>query len=439
MQTPSEHIPDSAHSAAPPRRSFWQMLGGTSLTVSLLFHGLLLVIGAIWVFQIIQPSEKIVDFTPRSGGGSLPTSDRKSQQQRVQMAQPNLSRLVALGATGISLPEPDPLTANTSLGKLPSSMRPGGMGGSGTGGGVGTGDGPGVGGGLDPGMTDGSGSKNPFGMVSMERGALEGTLYDMKQTKDGKPTGMTDVKMREELVEITRRGFRDSQFSKYFKAPRQLYQTKFFIPTMSADAAPAAFEVEKEVQPKMWVVVYRGAIQAPRSGKFRFVGQCDDFMVVRFNNRPVFDFGYTMAGTGGHVNGRADDYNGTNDDSALAKEVRRLTPMRLPITFYRYASTPAFNQHLGGLAVGPEFEVEAGRTYPIDIMIGEIPGGSFSLVLLIEEIGATYQKDPAGFPILPLFRLDGSQPDPELKGQAPPYDPDGPVWKFVPGGQRRDI
>jgi hypothetical protein len=113
--------------------------------------------------------------------------------------------------------------------------------------------------------------------------------------------------------------------------------------------------------------------------------------------------------------------------------------MKLPIEFYKYEQTPKYNEDVGGMALGPVFSVEAGKTYPVEILIGEIPGGYFSVSLLIEEIGADYRKDPMGSPILPLFRLDRTPSSDELKGESPPFEPDGPVWEFVPGAVRRDI
>ncbi len=423
----------------PQKKTIWQKIGAGSLSISIIFHVILLVIGLFWILKIIPPPpEKTVDFMPPSGGGGTPAAESKANKQRMQM-MPNMARVAAVGATSnLVLPEPEDVSQMTAMGQLSAGGLSAGLGGKGSGGGRGDGKGTGVGSGFGPGMGNGNGNKNPFGMIDPNKGALLGTFYDLKQTRDGKPTDMTDTKMREELMDITRRGFKDSVFDKYFKAPRKLYQTKFFIPKMPADGAPAAFEVDKEVQPRMWVVVYRGAVKAPKSGKFRFVGECDDFLVVRFNNRPVFDYGYTMAGTGTHVNGRADEFNGTKENVELAKEVRKLTPMKLPITFYKYATTPFHNDHIGGLAVGPEFQVEAGKTYPVEIMIGEIPGGFFALDLLIEEIGANYQKDSAGFPILPLFRLDNSVPDPP-QGDAPPFDPNGLIWPFAPGSANREI
>lgn len=431
---------DSPTVPTPPKRSFWQKLGGGSLSISLVLHGILLAIGVVWVFQII-PAEpgKVVDFMPKSGGGGSPAAESKQQLRRVQMVQPALARVSAMDSvSNLVLPEPEATSQMSALGAIGGALSKG-MGGPGSGGGRGDGTGMGIGAGFASGLSDGKGTKNPFGMASLDRNALVGTFYDLKQTSDRKPTEMTDDEMRIELRDIVRRGFKEKVFDKYYKAPRTLYQNKLHIPIMPADGAPAAFECEKEVQPKRWIVAYRGAVQAPKSGRFRFVGASDDLLVVRFNNRPVFDYGYTIAGTGTHGFGRSNEMEGTKENVELAKEIRKLTPMQVPISFYKYTQTPKYNKDIGGMAIGPEFEVKEGETYPIEIMIGEIPGGFFSVSLLIEEIGANYEKDPGGSPILPLFRLDNSQPSPDLKGEAPPFDPNGPVWKSVPASAPKDI
>ncbi|MES2476070.1 MAG: hypothetical protein V4640_09830 [Verrucomicrobiota bacterium] len=425
----------------PPKRSFWAKLGGGSLSISIFLHLILLVIGVIWVLKIIPPEEpKVVDFMGKSGGGGSPTSVSQAQKQRAQLTRPNLSRVSADGVmSNIVLPELDEFTQMTSVGSIAPGGLAGGLGGAGSGGGKGNGTGIGIGNGAFAGMSDGKGNKNPFGALTLDRSALVGSFYDLKQTRDRQPTEMTDDEMRVELREITRRGFREQAFAKYFKAPRQLYQSKLFIPAISADAAPAAFDVEKEVKPRRWLVAYRGFVQPPKSGKFRFVGEGDDVLVVRFNNRPVFDYGYTIAGNGFHSFGRSRDLDGSVENAELAKDLRRNTPMKVPFEFYKYANTSSHNQHIGGLAVGPTFDAKEGQTYPIEILIGEIPGGSFSVHLMIEEIGVEYQKDPAGFPILPIFRLDESVPDPALKGEMPPFDAYGPVWKSVAGTMKEDI
>lgn len=440
MQTQLPAEP-SAKTESPKKRTFWEKLGAGSLSISIIFHLVLLVIGIFWVLQILPPPEKKVDFMPPSGGGGSPASEAQSKKHQVRMTQPNLSRVSASGVTSnLVLPEPDALTEMTSLGSLGASGGLSkGLGGDGSGGGKGSGTGTGFGNGMGAGLSNGSGSMNPFGMVSpSDKAALVGTFYDFKQTDKGEPTEMTDDQFREEIHKIVRGGMKENAFRRFFKAPRELYQTKLHVPLMSADAAPAAFEVQKEVQPRRWVVVYRGAVQAPKSGKFRFVGAGDDLLLVRMDGRVLFDYGYTMATIGTNVAFKHGVLAGSQQDPELEKKVRRDSPMRPPVTFYKYSTTPQQNDHIGGMAVGPEFSVGAGKTYPVEILIGEIPGGHFSVSLLIEETGATYQKDSTGSPILPLFRLDALPPA-ELQGQAPPHAPDGPVWKSVPGGMRRDI
>lgn len=419
-----------------PRQSFWQKLGAGSLSISLGIHAVLLAVGVIWVIQVVTPEEKTVDFMPKSGGGA-PASDVKTQKQRNQMVQPNLARVAAIGAVSdLSLPEPDEFSQMVSLGGLGASGLS-----SSLGNGSGQGDtfGKGFGSGLVPGMTDGRGTGNLFGMQEANSNGLAGTFYDLKQTADLKPTEMTVDEMREELKTIAKKGFKPRDFAKYYKAPTTLYQTKFLIPSMPATEAPAAFSVEQYVQPKQWFVVYRGTVQAPKSGRYRFVGAGDDVLTVRFNNRLVFDYGYTMSATGAGVHAISPESYAKDDDSDAIRDFKRLSPMPVPSVNYKYDSNSKINKDLGGLAVGPEFEVKAGVNYPIEILISEIPGGIFSTSLLIQEEGVTYQKDAAGLPILPLFRLDHSLPDPEMKGEAPPYDPTGPVWKFVPGGVKQDI
>lgn len=439
MDHSQDPYPEHYEIPEPQKRSIWQKLGAGALSISIIFHAILLIIGVIWVLQVIPAPPKVVDFMPPSGGGGSPASESKAKQHRVQMMQPNMARVVAQGASSsFTLPEPDEVSQMSNMGSLSSGGLAGGLGGPGSGGGKGDGNGPGFGSGMAPGLSSGTGGKNPFGMISPDRGALVGTFYDLKQDSKREPTDMTDDQMRELLPDIVKRGFKDSVFRKYYKASRVLYQTKFHIPLMSAEGAPAAFECEKEVQPRRWLVTYSGGVVAPKTGKFRFVGQCDDILVIRFNNRPVFDYGYTIASTGTHMYGRADEVNGTKENEELTKQLRRASPMTPPIKFYRYESTPAHNKNVGGFAVGPEFSVEAGRTYPIEILIGEIPGGFFSLSLMIEEVGATYEKDPAGFPILPLFQLDANPPA-QLPGEQPPIAPNGPIWKFAAGATKRDI
>lgn len=431
----------ASHPITPAKRSIWNQLGVGSLSISVFIHLALLAIGVIWVFQVIPAEkEKVIDFTAKSGGGGSPLSESQARKQRPQILQTNLARVSATGLTSnIVLPELDQITQMTSVASLSSGGLAGGLGGTGTGGGRGTGDGPGIGSGVFAGMSNGSGTKNPFGALSLDPRALAGTFYDLKQTHNGKPTGLDVAQVQATINDFVNRGWKESTLKKFYQAPRTLYQSKLYIPMIDADAAPAAFDCEKEVEPSRWVVVYRGVVSPPRSGKYRFVGSADDVLVVRFNGKNVFDHGYYSGTTPLVISGKIPAMKEEVDDSQVKHLLRRDYPMEKPLKTYSYPSTPTLNPAIGGLAVGPEFKVEVGREYPIDILISELPGGKFYTSLLIQEEGVDYMKAEGGSPILPLFRLDDALPATQTEGDVPPYDPNGPVWKILPGHSSPDI
>ena len=124
---------------------------------------------------------------------------------------------------------------------------------------------------------------------------------------------------------------------------------------------------------------------------------------------------------------------GKTDDKELIKAIRDNSPMDFPFILYPYQSLPEISSDVGGLGVGKEFEVKAGDVYPIEIMIGEVPGGLFGGFVMIEQLGVEYKKDPLGSPILPIFRLDSSLPEIKPGEQTPPFDSNGPIWKPASG------
>jgi len=105
--------------------------------------------------------------------------------------------------------------------------------------------------------------------------------------------------------------------------------------------------------------------------------------------------------------------------------------MRSNIQTYQYPTTVNWNEKNLGLGVGPVFQAEAGRAYPIEILLSEVPGGLFCAALHIQEENVNYEKASTGSPILPLFRFDRSLPAETREDNAPPYDPNGPVWRLV--------
>jgi hypothetical protein len=226
--------------------------------------------------------------------------------------------------------------------------------------------------------------------------------------------------------------------SKYFQAPQALYQTKVYIPKMPADEAPKAFQCEKDVQPSRWIVVYRGSVSPQRSGHYRFVGAGDDVLVVRFDGKVVLDHGYTSGTTGVDIYRNLAVFRGEAENKDLERRLRS-SLVKPPLVFYQYPTTQNWNSEIGGLGVGREFEARSGISYPIEILISEIPGGLFGASLLVEENGQKYEKASTGAPILPIFRTSETLPEATKADNAPPFDPNGPIWKCVRTSGFHDI
>jgi hypothetical protein len=140
----------------PAKPGIWKKLGGGALTVAILFHLILVLVGAFWIFQIIHEPEKKVDFMPGDGnaGGSERGIQHQMQQKRRAQITPstNVKRVFAEGAmASYSIPEQgDSFGEMSALSSLGSGGMSGGLGGSGGGKGFGNGLGAGAGG-LGPG------------------------------------------------------------------------------------------------------------------------------------------------------------------------------------------------------------------------------------------------------------------------------------------------
>jgi hypothetical protein len=241
---------------------------------------------------------------------------------------------------------------------------------------------------------------------------LKGTFYDLKQTQDRKRTGLLipnpgdpypshDPAYEEIVSRFIKGGFTPSGLNRYYQSPRPLFAQQIFIPGITADTAPKAFGVEKEVQPSRWLAVYRGKVKAPESGNFRFVGWADDVLAVRFNQNFVLD------GSFAHVS----------------------TWKRKDVYHYHF---PLRGVAYEGFCASNWISVTKGNSYDIDVAIGESPGGHFFAQLLVEWQGRDYKKDGAGNPILPIFRV-ANVPPPDVSkslGSVPVAAGDTP-WEVV--------
>jgi hypothetical protein len=242
---------------------------------------------------------------------------------------------------------------------------------------------------------------NPFnnGAADLNDGGITGRMYDFKQTKDRKPSpgmagdpdsqakGMALLAEANKLKESGAKG-KDAEIKKlqerattlagpenqanqayraaivkyinswpeqlpgdFYQADKPLNIWQLFIPTMRADEAPAAFKVQQYVKPRRWIIVYRGSFVSPASGTYRFIGLCDDILVVNFKGKNVLD-------------------------GSLAQLTRNEIP--------REEAAQYGNSRL---YAGSWFQLEAGQSYPLRILIGEQPGGVFYAFLMIQKKG----------------------------------------------------
>jgi hypothetical protein len=234
---------------------------------------------------------------------------------------------------------------------------------------------------------------NPFGDTSISGGgALIGTMYDLKQTADRKPSKMTPDSANGDYQEFVKRfvnsGWNDELLKPFYKVERPIGTYQIFIPGILADKAPAAFNAEKYVQPRRWLILYTGSFTSPVSGTYRFIGMGDDILVVRLSKRNVLD-GCLIPVFGDRRESLGQPYTGA----------------------YKHYQMYA----------GSWFNLEAGQTYSMDVLIGERPGGQFAAYLLIQEKGVDYPKIEKDLsPPLPVFQTKaGSVP----KGLAPHVTP----------------
>ena len=376
---------------ANPRPIRWRQFGGRFLIISVAVHLLFGAVAAYLVVQTIQAKRKLTfQSGPKGPSAPMRALEHKVQMKKQQAlsAPPQAKRVTTSGLAKVSLPDMPAMPSMTA------ALSPGavsGMGAAGLAPGALTGGLGGMGG-------KGGAAINFFGARTGGAG-LPGTIYDLKQDRARKPTGMTPDRYGTIISQFARGGFNEAVFSPYFRGEKPLYATQIFVPRIDANGGPQAFGLENIIQPKMWCVLYKGRVTAPDSGTYHFVGAGDDVLIVRFDGRLVLD-------------------NGTGSFTSWK-----------PQQHYNYDFKHDAWYNARGHAVGDRMDVTAGSLYPIEVLIGEQPGGFCLFNLFVEKEGATYAKDGKGNPILPIFRLADSKVPAAPPGTAPPCLSDGPIWK----------
>jgi hypothetical protein len=379
--SPPPTVPDSLF-----HRIRKRLTSGKFLFVSILVHILFALVAVVLVVQVISPKRKVVfTSTPPSENKQPQEHNIKMQKQKAMSAPAPVKRVLTTGLSKIALPEMPamPTSEPTEMTSMPGMAGPG----------LGTGMGGGTGAGS------GSGSGIPFFGVRTGIG-LEGHFNDLKVDAQGKSTGMDLGKYGAFLKEFANGGWHISSRYHYKASPTALYAKFFFYPAIKDTEAGKAF-LTPEAGPGIWLAHYKGAMRAPESGTYRFVGFGDNVLFVKYNSALVLD---------------ASDhgYTGRHRDQAGA--------VKFPA---KSGTTPIF--------FGSWFTVTEGDEKPLEIAVGD-EGGIFCAGLFIQKQGTDYKSGANGIPLLPLFFL-GPPSDAEkaaLGKYLPAEDLQGPYFKSVP-------
>jgi len=394
------------------KRTFWQKFGGEGFIVSVAVHVILVLIAAFLIISVTKESAKKdpESFSTGAGGGAA-GQQAKQFKTRLQPKNPKTTaktpaRITSKSTTAtIALPDvPNVATASLNAGLM----------GGGSSKGFGGGTGGGIGSGVGVGRGNGKNFVSVFG-AKLGSAGMVGTFYDLKQTANKTPTECAPQSgigaYREAVKDFFQAGWSPGKFQKYYKAPEALIAGQVFIPSRGANAAPQAYGVEKEVKPSLWVVHYKATVEVPQSIPFRFVGSGDDWLVVRWDRKSALDDGYEHMVVGADGN---------------YKDFKQVVTKEFPID-----RKPG---SLSRLKCGPWITSPKGTKVPIEIAIGETPGGVFDVYLAIEvarsasRVNGTFEGEGT----LKLFRTNAEPLPDEIKkpGRGLSIDMEAEGWIF---------
>ena len=393
MSSPQDESAEASHSTPlhRPTRTLWQRLGGEGLALSVLLHILLVIIAIVWVVSTVTDLSGKKDpntFATGAGGGS---GGPKAKEYKTKLQPKNVKSLTKTSSR-ITSKNANATMAVSSLPSLTNPLATAGAIGGGASKGFGCGSGGGFGAGKGIGSGGGRNFVSLFGMKGSGAGTggLIGTLYDLKQTANRQPTAAAPAvtgipPYRASVREFLESGWSAGRLQKFFKSPDKLVSGQLFITGRSANDAPKAFEVEKLMKPSRWLVHYRCYVEMPSSLPFRFVGSGDDFLIVRWNRRIALDDGYET-----YFSGRDGNYK--DFGVKVSKE-------------YKVDRRPG---GLHRLKAGPWLQVTKGTKVPVEVLIGETPGGVFDCYLAIEVAKSNKQVNGQyeGEGKLKLFRCN---------------------------------
>jgi hypothetical protein len=400
-ETPhADHLAHTAQSEPHPvRRNLWQRWmawSGSFLVLSILLHVLLLGGATILVVQVIQGRKEKLKFTAPPPSAAAAAQHKVKPTKKSTAAAPAVSKRITSTAVNAQIALPA-MEMNSSSPDVMASV----MSGMGS---AGIGSGAGAAGGMASmplaGLT-------AFGFKGATKGGLVGRFYDLRQTADRKPSeaakdGLSSPGYYKVMGEFISKNWDPAVLKRYYCAPDSMLAVQMYMPCKGSSGAAEAFGVEKETKNPLWVIHYTGQVVAPDDGEYRFWASCDDYMAVRLDGKTVL----ASSGIIRNTSPEAQKY--------LQPESPRVNPAGSKQQEINYI--PGYM-----MAKGSWFRVERGKSYPIDIVIGDT-GGLYHQILLVEE---RYPKQPYPLrteapkvPRLPLVQFRKGIPVPTFDPKA---------------------
>ncbi len=240
---------------------------------------------------------------------------------------------------------------------------------------------------------------------------LVGTFYDMKKRRGGGTLVLDNEGFKLAVGKFTRGGWKTAALAKYYRAPKKLYATSILIGRIWSVFAPGEFG--EETQGLQWIVHYKGKLVYPEPIKFRFWGAGDDILLVRVDGKDVLNASWP---------GTEHYFSDWKSSAAGTRE-----------------------QMMGNTyaAIGDWITLEAHKPVDMEVLLGEVPGGVFSSMLVVEVEGVDYEMNKRGGLILPMFKM--GEPGLDLldaiyynlySGEATPVG--GPVFCDYGGAVAKD-
>ncbi len=203
-----------------------------------------------------------------------------------------------------------------------------------------------------------------------------GTYYDFNRRSDGvgRPIGRDDFE--KEMLDFILSDWDTSLFKRYYKSPNKRYATCFMVPIIPSDLGPESFG-EPGAAGYCWAIHYKGKLVHKDGIKFRFWGFGDDILMVRLEGRLVLAASWP--------------------DSLVQVQSGWLS---------RAPNSGVYRLGVRGAQISDWITLEPGVPLDMEVLIGEIPGGSFCAQLLVEVDGVDYETNDQGGPILPMFTTE---------------------------------